>query len=316
MNRQHKIGKAKPFIKWVGGKGQLIGQIEALLPADFDTRRDVTYVEPFVGGGAMLFHLLQAHDNVRRAVINDINGDLTNCYRMVKERPTALIQSLRALQTTYLGIEGEDARRAFYLEKRDTFNAKRLSDIENATLLIFLNRTCFNGLYRVNKAGLFNVPFGRYPHPTICDAETILADSELLQKVEITTGDFEATYAYASANTLFYFDPPYRPLSRTSYFNDYAKESFGDEAQRRLKRFCDKVDEAGSLFMLSNSDGMAAESRDSFFYDLYAPYLIERVWARRSVNANGARRGKLTEILVRNYRETIKDAMSFARKVG
>lgn len=310
------MGKAKPFIKWAGGKGQLIEQLEALLPADFHTRRDVTYIEPFVGGGAMLFHMLQAHGNIRRAIINDINGDLTNCYRVIKENPSALIQSLRALQASYLGIAEEGARKDFFLEKREAFNAKRLSDIENATLLIFLNRTCFNGLYRVNKAGHFNVPFGRYAHPTICDAETIMADSQILQKVEIISGDFEATFDYVSACTLFYFDPPYRPLSHTSYFNDYAKEPFDDEAQRRLKRFCDKVAQAGCLFMLSNSDGKSSESKDNFFDELYSSYQIERVWARRSVNANGAKRGKLTEILVHNYMETPKDFTLFARQIS
>jgi DNA adenine methylase len=182
---------------------------------------------------------------------------------------------------------------------RDEFNTKQLNPIDNTTLFFFLNRTCFNGLYRVNKAGLFNVPFGRYETPTICDPNTIYADSELLQNVEILTGDYQQTLAYANDNTLFYFDPPYRPLNNTSSFNDYAKEAFNDFAQRRLKEFCDRVEASGYKFMLSNSD-----CSDMFFDDLYAQYIIERVWASRSVNANPQKRGKLTEILVHNYQAT------------
>ena len=291
--------KAKPFIKWVGGKGQLIEQLEAKLPADFDNWENVTYIEPFVGGGAMLFYMLQTHPNIKSAIINDINEDLTTCYMMVKQSPDALVESLKQIQKEYYSLQNEDARKQFFLLMRDEFNTKQLNSIDNTTLFFFLNRTCFNGLYRVNKAGLFNVPFGRYETPTICDPNTIYADSELLQNVEILTGDYQQTLAYANDNTLFYFDPPYRPLNNTSSFNDYAKEAFNDFAQRRLKEFCDRVEASGYKFMLSNSD-----CSDMFFDDLYAQYIIERVWASRSVNANPQKRGKLTEILVHNYQAT------------
>ena len=291
--------KAKPFIKWVGGKGQLIEQLEAMLPADFDNWENVTYIEPFVGGGAMLFYMLQTHPNIKSAIINDINEDLTTCYMMVKQSPDALVESLKQIQKEYYSLQNEDARKRFFLLMRDEFNTKQLNSIDNTTLFFFLNRTCFNGLYRVNKAGLFNVPFGRYETPTICDPNTIYADSELLQNVEILTGDYQQTLAYANDNTLFYFDPPYRPLNNTSSFNDYAKEAFNDFAQRRLKEFCDRVEASGYKFMLSNSD-----CSDMFFDDLYAQYIIERVWASRSVNANPQKRGKLTEILVHNYQAT------------
>lgn len=196
--------QAKPFIKWVGGKTQLLGQLESLLPAEFDGWSDVTYIEPFVGGGAMLFYMLQSHPNIKRAIINDINADLTTCYKVVRDKPKELIASLRDLQERYLAISEEEKRKEFYLEKRAQFNKKNMGDVENSTLFIFLNKTCFNGLYRVNKSGAFNVPFGRYANPTICDAETILADSRLLQSVEIMTGDFEQTIAKAKGNTLFY----------------------------------------------------------------------------------------------------------------
>lgn len=171
-------------------------------------------------------------------------------------------------------------------------------------MFFFLNRTCFNGLYRVNKKGLFNVPFGKYAHPSICNPETIRNDSELLQKVEIVNGDFETTLEHARGNTLFYLDPPYRPLSNTSSFNDYAKETFNDDAQIRLKAFCDRINDAGYKFMLSNSDG-----EDNFFDRLYESYAIDRVWASRSVNSNPSKRGKITEIVVHNYKETKNDCL-------
>ena len=247
----------------------------------------------------MLFYMLQTHPNIKSAIINDINEDLTTCYMMVKQSPDALVESLKQIQKEYYSLQNEDARKQFFLLMRDKFNTKQLNPIDNTTLFFFLNRTCFNGLYRVNKAGLFNVPFGRYETPTICDSNTIYSDSELLQNVEILTGDYQQTIAYANGNTLFYFDPPYRPLNNTSSFNDYAKEAFNDFAQRRLKEFCDRVEASGYKFMLSNSD-----CSDMFFEDLYAQYIIERVWASRSVNANPQKRGKLTEILVHNYQAT------------
>ena len=301
--------KAKPFVKWVGGKTQLIEQLEALLPADFDQWNDVTYIEPFVGGGAMLFYMLQKHTNIKSAIINDINPDLTTCYKVVRDNPTELISALKSIQREYYALSTEDARKQFFLLMRDEFNTKALDPIRNTTLFFFLNRTCFNGLYRVNKAGLFNVPFGRYETPMICDEKTIYADSVLLENVEILTGDYQQTLAHAKGNTLFYFDPPYRPLTNTSSFNDYTKEAFNDLAQKRLKEFCDQVQKSGYKFMLSNSDCFNTPLKDRFFEDLYLEYVIDRVWAARSVNANPTKRGKLQEILVHNYTRTRQHLM-------
>ena len=289
--------KAKPFIKWVGGKTQLIEQLEALLPADFDKREEITYIEPFVG----LFHMLQSHKNIKYAIINDINPDLTTCYVTVRDHPEELIRSLTAIQEDYYRVESEEAKKEYYMRIRDRFNNKPSDPIENTTLFFFLNRTCFNGLYRVNRAGKFNVPCGRYNRPLICDVNTIYADSRLLQNVTILTGDFEQTFEYIKGDTFFYFDPPYRPLSNTSSFNDYAKESFNDDAQIRLKHFCDRLQSINVPFMLSNSDCLGRDGSDRFFDDLFEDYDINRVWASRSVNADGSKRGKLTEILVRNY---------------
>lgn len=296
-----KPDNAKPFIKWVGGKGQLIEQLTNLLPKDFRCWKDTTYIEPFVGGGAMLFYMLQHFPNIKHAVINDINTDLTTCYQTIRDNAEELILSLKDIEEYYLSIMEEEERKSFFMSVREQYNQKNLAPVDNTTKFIFLNRTCFNGLYRVNKSGLFNVPFGKYKNPKICDPQTIRKDSELLQRVEILNGDFEETFNYAKGNTLFYFDPPYRPLSDTSSFNDYTKESFNDDAQIRLKEYCDRINNAGYSFMLSNSDCKGKTESDNFFDILYKDYQIERVWASRSINANPNKRGKLTEILVHNY---------------
>ena len=291
--------KGKPFIKWVGGKTQLIDSIENTLPKDFETRQDLTYIEPFVGGGAILFWILQKYPNIKKAVINDINPDLTTAYKTIKENPKELVMELRSIADEYLPLS-EEKRKEYYLAKRDRFNTKSLEPVENSALFIFLNRTCFNGLYRVNSKGLFNVPFGKYANPKICDEQTIFSDSELLQKVEILTGDFEETLKYATANSFFYFDPPYKPLSETSSFNSYAKEEFNDKEQIRLGNFCQRIDLLGHSFVLSNSDVKGKNPHDNFFDDLYNQFEIKRVFATRMVNANAEKRGKLTELLITN----------------
>ncbi len=296
--------KAKPFIKWVGGKGQLIEQLEAKLPADFDNWDNATYIEPFIGGGAMLFYMLQQHPNIKRAVINDINPDLITCYRTVRDNVELLIPALRDIQAEYHALSDMEAKREMFMAVRQSYNEKNLDPIENTVKFFFLNRTCFNGLYRVNKRGLYNVPWGKYIQPQICDEYTLRTDSELLKRVEILEGDFEDTLSYAQGNTLFYFDPPYRPLSDTSSFNDYTKDAFNDDSQVRLKEFCDHVNVDGHCFMLSNSDCKGKNEADNFFEVLYANYYIDRVMASRNVNANGAKRGKISELLIRNYMNT------------
>lgn len=308
IHRQQYLSKnlkAKPFIKWAGGKSQLISTFEGLLPDKISLMENITYIEPFIGGGAMLFYMLQRFNNIKRAIINDLNPDLIKAYKTIKETPEALIQGLSLIEREYLGIQEEQKRKDFFLSVRKRFNKKEMSDVDNTVLLIFLNRTCFNGLYRVNSKGDFNVPFGKYKNPTICDVETIYADSELLQKVDIISGDFEQTEQYVAGNTFVYFDPPYRPLDATSSFNSYAKEAFNDDEQIRLKRYFDRLSKKKCLMMLSNSDCRGRNPEDSFFDDLYKDYIIERVYASRSVNANPAKRGKLTELLIRNYVETM-----------
>lgn len=302
---------SKPFIKWAGGKGQLLSQLDEYLPQIL-SEREFTYIEPFVGGGAMLFHMLQKYPHVEKVVINDINPYLTTAYRVVKDEPDELIERLSILEREYFALESEEAKKAFFLGAREIFNEDDLDAVDRTKYLMFLNRTCFNGLYRVNSRGKFNVPFGRNLNPTICNTETIKADSELLNRVEVVilNGDFEQTINYFNANGLnfFYFDPPYRPLSTTSSFNSYAREEFNDAEQLRLRDYCQMLNDMGALWMLSNADCSAKNPEDLFFEDAYRDFNIHRVYASRSINANPQKRGKLTELLINNYQQVNNNA--------
>lgn len=269
------------------------------MPDDLPNRHDITYVEPFVGGGATLFWIMQKFPNITRAVINDINAELICTYRVIKNDVEALIEKLSRLQEQYIPLD-DAARKEFYLARRDAFNKRCSTDVETAALFIFLNRTCFNGLYRVNSKGEFNVPHGKYSAPKICDAETLRADSAVLQKVEILQGDFAQTGKFAGKNTLFYFDPPYRPLTATSAFTSYSKEGFNDAEQTRLHDFCRQVSECGAVFVASNSDPKNSDSTDDFFDSLYKGYAIKRVNAARMINSKGNARGPIFEIMISN----------------
>lgn len=285
---------AKPFLKWAGGKGQLLSQLDQHLPKGI-SRIDFTYLEPFVGGGAMLFHILQQFPNIKKAVINDINSYLITAYRVIKNSPDELIKRLSELENQYYSTGDNEDQKSFFLRVRETFNEVEMDDVDRTKYLIFLNRTCFNGLYRVNSKGKFNVPFGRYLHPTICNAETIKADSELLNRVElvILNGDFERTIEHLSDGfNLFYFDPPYRPLNATSSFNSYSKEDFNDEEQIRLRDFCARLSEYPNVkWMLSNADCSAKNPEDTFFHVLYEVYNRTRLFGKDGINY----------IIIRNY---------------
>jgi len=295
------IKPAKPFLKWAGGKTQLINDIEKALPKNI-IHSKFTYVEPFVGSGAVLFWMLKNFPTIEKAVINDINEDLINVYRIIAAQPRELIEILATFQHEFHELtEKLEEQKVYYYEKRELYNTRSTDKITQAALFIFLNRTCFNGLYRVNRSNGFNVPMGRYKNPTICDKENILAVSKVLQKVEILSGDYEATLNHASDNTFFYFDPPYKPLSDTSSFNSYAKDEFNDAEQIRLRNFCVQLDNLENKWMLSNSDVRGKNEKDNFFDDIYADFQIKRVDAKRSINANPEKRGKLKELLIQNY---------------
>ena len=293
--------EAKPFLKWAGGKGQLLNQLSEHLPARIH-REPFTYIEPFVGGGAMLFFMLQHFGNIKRAIINDVNEDLILAYQTIKNDVETLICRLETLEKDYLKIDLNQRSNLFY-EIRERYNQHIGDNIERVSQLLFLNKTCFNGLYRVNKKGLFNVPFGKYSNPTICNAEVLRSDSQLLQsaKVEICQGDYTQTLEHVDGLTFFYLDPPYRPLDATSSFTAYAKGDFNDDDQRALADFCHQLSDIGCLWMESNADCSAKNPEDTFFEDLYRNYRIERVYASRFINANPNKRGKLTELLIKNY---------------
>ncbi len=290
---------ARPFVKWVGGKTQLLDDIKKLLPCDLAQRDGVTYVEPFVGGGAVMFWILQEYPNITKAIINDINAELVCTYQVIKSDVDSLIIELKRLQTEYLPLD-DFSRKEFFLAQRTRFNERDISDVEIAALFIFLNRTCFNGLYRVNSKGKFNVPHGRYANPRICDEETLRADSSVLQRVEILCGDFAQTGKYADDNVLYYFDPPYRPLTETSAFTSYAKDGFDDAEQIRLRDFCTQIAEHKSMFVASNSDPQNVDNGDDFFDHLYNRFSIKRVSAARMINSKGNGRGAISEIMISN----------------
>mgnify|MGYP004559976461 FL=1 len=291
--------QARPFIKWVGGKTQLLNEVSKSLPHDFASRQHVTYVEPFVGGGAVMFWILQEYPNIERAVINDINQELICTYRVIQENVEELIAELAHIQDEYIPLGSED-RKVYFIEKRARFNTKKTIPVETAALFIFLNRTCFNGLYRVNSKGKFNVPHGKYANPRICDADNLHACSAVLQKVEILCGDFSETGRYAGPNTLFYFDPPYKPITETSSFTSYAKEGFNDDEQVRLRDFCDQISKDKALFVASNSDPKGVNPSENFFDTLYNHFVIKRVSATRMINSDASGRGTISELMISN----------------
>lgn len=294
--------EAKPFLKWAGGKGQLLSQLSEHLPRQI-SEEPFTYIEPFVGGGAMLFFMLQRFGNMKKAVINDVNEDLILTYRTVKADVESLITRLVQMESDYLSHKSQEARSEIFYDIRERYNQHIGNETERAAQLIFLNKTCFNGLYRVNGKGKFNVPFGRYANPTICNASVLRADSQLLNsaKVEIRQGDFSLTLNDVDRSAFVYLDPPYRPLDATSSFTAYAKGDFNDDDQRKLAEFCRQLSGKNCLWMQSNADCSAKNQADTFFEELYKDYHIYRVIASRSINANPLKRGKLTELLIKNY---------------
>lgn len=292
---------AKPFVKWAGGKGQHIKIFDNMFPNELAEGKIKTYIEPFVGGGAVLFHILQHYD-VEKVYINDINAELTNSYKCIKKDVQIVVDKLSRFEKEYLSCKD---RAKYFYDVRAKFNKTKLNgdfDFEKCAEFIFLNRTCFNGLHRVNRSGEFNVPHGRYNNPLICDKENLLLCSEVLQKVEIFTGGYEQMLNKIDKNTFVYFDPPYRPLLKSKSFNSFDKSKFGDEEQRILAERFKKVSQKGVFLMLSNSDPKNADEKDDFFDELYKGFGVERIVAKRTISAQASRRGNVTEIVVRNYK--------------
>lgn len=298
---------AKPVLKWAGGKRKLLPQLEQKFPMQLTNNAINNYIEPFIGGGAVFFDITAKY-KIDNALLCDINPELVILYNVIKNDADDLISELFVVSDEYLALNEEGRKEKYYIF-RDEYNAfdKQInankynqSFVRRAALTVFLNRTCFNGLYRVNKKGRFNVPFGRYKNPKILDAENILAASSSLQVADIIQSDFSSVIDNVTANTFIYYDPPYRPVSTTSSFTSYASDDFDDEEQRRLKSVFDKAHSKGALQMLSNSDP-TNYVEDCFFDDLYKDYNIGRVSASRRINSNSDGRGEIREILVTNY---------------
>lgn len=264
---------ASPFLKWAGGKSELLQHLVTKVPRSFNT-----YWEPFLGGGALFFHLAPTS-----AVLSDLNEDLVNCYQVVRSDVEPLIEELKKHRN----------EKAHFLKVRK-MQPWELDSIQRAARLVYLNKTCYNGLYRVNLRAEFNVPFGQYDNPRICDPIALRAASRTLQNAEITAKDFRFLLYRAQPGDFIYLDPPYNPLSTTASFTSYSEAPFGDREQKALREVFRALDERGCRLMLSNSD-------TQYIRKLYSNFNTEPVLASRAINCRGDKRGKISELIIRNY---------------
>lgn len=297
----------KPFVKWAGGKNSLIPQITKYYPYELKNGTIERYIEPFVGGGAVLIDILQKYE-VKEAYAFDINIDLINCYNVIKNNVEELISKLDKKEKEFLTLNDEE-RQGYFYDIRAEYNSYKLKDeldVKRASEFIFLNRTCFNGLYRVNKDGKFNVPCGKYKNPTICDSINLRNLSKLIKNVIFENGDYKKSEQYVNDNTFVYFDPPYRPLSVTSGFTSYTKEDFNDDNQKELAQYYNKLSLKNAKLMLSNSNPKNVNENDNFFEDIYKGFYINEVSAKRMINSNAKGRGEISELLITNYEEQLK----------
>lgn len=298
---EKSMSNAHPFLKWAGGKSQLLPEIKKYYPFGENVTK---YAEPFVGGGAVLFDILNRYD-LDEVYINDINAELINTYKIIRDNVDAIIAILRSMQSEFLPLD-TDGRKTYYLQKRKRFNDLKTSEnkkenTEKAALMIFLNKTCFNGLFRVNRKGLFNVPMGAYKNPLICDEDNLYAVSKKLKRVKIVCGDYHQLSSFIDENTFVYFDPPYRPITETASFTSYTEGAFGDKDQIELAKYVDYISKKGAKVVISNSDPKNANIDDNFFDNIYSKHKIRRVEANRMINCNSEARGKVKELLISNF---------------
>lgn len=287
----------KPFIKWAGGKTQLLNTIREKYPENIKK-----YCEPFVGGGAVLFDIL-TNFQPEEVFINDINNELINTYIHIRDNVEDIIISLSDTQEIFWNMDNNQRKEYFYIQ-RDKLNngiKNNMNDVSMAVLFIFLNKTCFNGLYRVNSKGLYNVPIGSYKKPLICDADNLRLISSLLKNVIIKCGDYSECADFIDNKTFVYIDPPYRPLSETSSFTSYSKTVFDDKQQIQLSEFTEYISGKGAKVLASNSDPKNTDKNDNFFDNIYKNFNITRVKASRMINSKGVGRGTLNELLISNF---------------
>ncbi len=283
-NDTKKSSEAKPFVKWVGGKARLVPQLKDFFPESY-----LEYYEPFLGGGALFFSI-----NPKKSYINDMNGVLINAYRNIRDNPDRVILELKEIEHAYHSLDSLEEKKHLYLQKRQEFNSLASDDFEKTILLIFINKTCFNGMYRENSKGQFNIPFGQHVKPTICDEKNLRNVSNELQKAIISSSSYEKCIENAKKGDFIYFDPPYAPMNTTSSFTTYQAGGFTTEDQIKLRDNFKKMSDRGCKVMLSNSD-------TELINDLYKEFIIHKVYAARSINATGSKRGKISEVLVTNY---------------
>lgn len=299
--------KVRPFVKWVGGKSKLIPQMEQYYPKELKENKIDVYIEPFIGGGAILIDILKKY-NIKKAYAFDINKNLINCYNIIKDKVESLVLELKKLEEEYLKLDDEN-RKEYYYDIRKKYNLINIENekeaLEKTTYFIFLNKTCFNGLYRENRRGQFNVPIGKYKNPTICDEKNLIELSKLIKNVTFINGDYRESYKYIEENTFIYFDPPYRPINKTSSFTSYSKEDFNDENQKELGEYFRKINDNNSnvKLMLSNSNPKNNNEEDDFFEQIYNGFKINEIKANRMINSNKEKRGKISELLITNYEE-------------
>ena len=308
ISSKYEVG-ASPVLKWAGGKTQLLPMLNQHYPKELIDGKIDTYIEPFVGSGAVFFYLSNNH-HIGNSYLFDINPELVILYNSLKENVDRVIDELGILSDYYLSLKSEAARKEQFYNVREQYNSevalahKAINhtpfNATRAATTIFLNRTCFNGLFRVNKKSHFNVPHGRYKNPTILFKDKLKAAAVALQNATIKLADFSTCEKYISGKTFIYYDPPYRPLSETSHFTSYSQDKFGDDEQIRLARTIRKLSNSGVLQLLSNSDP-SNYATDRFFDDLYEGFNIHRVEAKRLINSNPDKRGTLRELLIRNY---------------
>ena len=295
--------ECKPFIKWVGGKGQLLPEINKLYPIELGKNIN-KYAEIFLGGGAVLFDILSKY-KLDEVYISDKNLELINTYKSIRDNVDILIKSLKEMEEQYIPLDNEN-RKDYYYKKREEYNSLKINsevnNIEKAVLFIFLNKTCFNGLYRVNKKGEFNVPMGAYKKPKICDEENLKNVSLTLRNVKIVYADYRESEKFIDDKTFVYIDPPYRPLNITSSFTSYTENDFNDKEQIELAEYINVLNKKGAKIVISNSDPKNNDIDDNFFDKLYDNYNINRVKATRMLNSNASLRGAINELLITNYK--------------
>jgi len=300
--------KAKPFLKWAGGKGQLLDKFKQFYPKQLKQKKIKTFYEPFLGSGAVFFDIAQNYE-LTSAYLYDINEELILTYKVIQKDVSKLLDFLYRYEKNYLKLNKKQ-RQEFFYDQRTNYNLQRFNiDYDKysenwfarAAQLIFLNRTCFNGLYRVNSKGEFNSPVGDYDKPTICDEENLLAVHQVLQIAEIKKADFRQVVRDLKDKSFVYFDPPYRPISKTANFKSYSKQDFSDNEQIELSKLFRELDKRGTKLMLSNSDPKNNNPNDNFFEQIYKDFNIFRVSARRMINSDATKRGTINEIIVTNY---------------